>query len=166
MASFILDTNIVQYSSSRGTSIPFTNLLADLDSQGHSLYFSEYSIFELLRGAKLKTETELVSILDKFKKYPVDTNILLTAAQLETVYRMESIPCEKISDGDKIIAATSIITNNFILTTNGRDFPWPYFIEQERTPLVFNENHYSKTILVATFSPDLNLLMKRFSERG
>ena len=162
---FILDTNIIQYLLNKNSSIAFINFFTDLNKQGKKLSVSEYSIFELTRGAKIKTEEELITTFNIFKRYSVTTEVLTAAARIETLYRMEGIQCDKISDGDKIIAATSVLTNATLFTANGRDFPWPYFIETSRSPIVFSENNYSKSILVSSFQPDNQYILKRFTER-
>ncbi|MFZ2153549.1 MAG: hypothetical protein WAV41_05890 [Microgenomates group bacterium] len=161
----LLDTNIVQYLASAPTSLSFINMIVDLNKKGCTMSVSEYSIFELIRGARLKTETDLSNTFNIFKKYSVSIEVLYAAARLETLYRMENIQCDKISDGDKIIAATSILTNSTILTTNGRDFPWPYYQETDRDPVIFSEKNISKSILVSSFVPDQTYIFKRFSER-
>jgi predicted nucleic acid-binding protein len=160
----LLDTNIIQYSSSKSTSPKFIQFLIETNKKG-ILAVSEYSRFELIRGAKTSLEQELLKTFELFKTYPISTEVLYASARIETLYRMEKIACEKISDGDKIIAATSIILNAPIITANGRDFPWPYFKEIDRTPVIYTEKNISKVILVSFFQPDLNYLVQRFKER-
>ena len=161
----LLDTNIIQYSASKASATSFIDFLIEIHKIGLSLAVSEYSRFELIRGAKVSTEKELLETFEKFKFYSISTEVLYASARIETLYRMEKIMCEKISDGDKIIAATSILLNAPIITANGRDFPWPYFKEINRTPIVYSEKNISKVILVSTFQPDINYIVQRFQER-
>jgi predicted nucleic acid-binding protein len=160
----LLDSNIIHYSTSKNISPEILKFLVEKEKLA-DLAVSEYSRFELIRGVKKTRENELMDMFNVFKIYPISTEVTFAAARLETLYRMEEIPCNGISDGDKFIAATAILLNSAIMTANGRDFPWPFFTEIERIPIVYKEKDISKTVLISTFAPDLDLVLRKFEKR-
>jgi|SRR5579884_1503685 len=162
---FILDTNIIQYTNNRYSELVFTSLLNELDQEGYSGHISSITIYELLKGANKKIEKEMLLQLNSFKKFEVLDNILQTAAQLETLYRLDGIQPNQIEQGDKIIAATALVTNSHILTANGRDFPYPFFIEEKRKLLEFEvQKKRYKVIPVSFIYPDLEIINKKILE--
>lgn len=162
----LLDTNILQYSGDKYASIVFVPYLQELLGRGFGLAISQISIYELLKGASVKMEREMLPILNLFQQYFITDQVLLAAAQLDTIYALEKLFSKQIEDCDKFIAATSILTGSLILTANARDFPWPYFQEVERAPMIYKEKRSrSRSILVSLLSPDITVINQRFSER-
>lgn len=165
-AAILLDTNIIQYCANQYSSFEFIDYILSIAKNTENIFMLDYSQFELLRGATISTEEKMNLLLELFEKLPLTQDVLIAASRLETLYKMEKIPYEKISDGDKLIAATSILSESLIVTANARDFPWPYFQEIERCPLTYAEkSHRYKCIMVSLLKPDIHFVLKRFSER-
>ncbi len=164
--NIILDSNIIQYSADRNASLVFVPYLSELLQRGFGFAISDITIYELLKGANVKNEAEMLRILNIFQRYYLTDNVLIASGQLETIYKIEGIEQKQIEDGDKFIGATAILTGSLILTANSRDFPSPYFHELERKPLIYIEKrNRSKCILASILSPDIVMINRRFSER-
>lgn len=166
--NIILDSNIIQYTADKFASQVFVQYLSDLLKRGFGLAISDISIFELLKGAYVKKENEMLQLLSIFIRYYLVDRVLVAAAQLETLYKLDGIDPKQIEAGDKLIGSTAILTGSLILTANARDFPSQYFPEVERKPLMYsikNKNNFSKCILVTLLNPDINMISQKFSER-
>ena len=93
----------------------------------------------------------------------VSDTVLLIASLLGGLYHDENL--EGIDAGDKIIAATSILENGFVFTENHKDFPHPFFLTEKSLPLTYlTGGRYSKTIDLAVYKPDRNLIERRINE--
>lgn len=164
--NIILDSNIIQYSADKNASLVFVPYLSELLKRGFGFAISDVTIYELLKGANIKNEAEMLRILNIFQRYYLTDNVLIASAQLETIYKIEGIEQKQIEDGDKFVGATAILTGSLILTANSRDFPSPYFQELERRALIYTEKrNRSKCILASVLSPDIAMINRRFSER-
>jgi predicted nucleic acid-binding protein len=164
--NLILDSNIIEYASNKYCSVELNPYLSDLLKRGFGFAISDITIFELLKGASVKKENEMLQILNNFQRYYLTENVLTAASQIETLYKMESVDPKQMGYGDMFIAATSILTGSLILTANSRDFPSPFFQEVERLPLIYNERkNRARCILISILSPDINMINQRFSER-
>ena len=164
--NIILDSNIIQYSAERNASPIFVPYLIELSQRGFGFAISDITIHELLKGANIKNESEMLALLNAFQRYFLTDNVLIASARLETIYKIEGIEQKQIEDGDKFIAATAILTGSLILTANARDFPSPYFQELERKPLIYSDKkRRSKCILVSLLAPDISMVNQRFSQR-
>ena len=79
---------------------------------------------------------------------------------------MDGLEPKQIENGDKFIAATSILTGSLILTANSRDFPSPCFLESERKPIIFEEKrNRTKCILFTILTSDITMINQRFNNR-
>jgi predicted nucleic acid-binding protein len=103
----------------RGTE-PATTLLTGFVEEGETLIASELVRFELLAGV-------LPSEIDAFEQFcsslvwiVVDEDIARTAGSLARKYRKAY---SGIDDVDYLIAATAIVVDADLLTTNVRHFP-------------------------------------------
>lgn len=164
--NIILDSNIIQYAADKSASQIFIPYLSELLQRGFGFAISDITIYKLLKGANVKNENEMLQILNIFQRYYLTVNVLISSAQLETLYKMESIEPKQIEQGDKHIAATAVLTGSLILTANARDFPSPYFQEIERKPLIYTDKRKrSKCILVSILNADLSIINQRFAER-
>src|SRR3989344_2019823 len=153
----ILDTNIIKKIIDRYSVEEFAKYLSDLVKRNGTFVISDFTCFELVRGANLSTENEVFPILNLVTRLLITTQVLFASARLETLYKLEDIQPSTIEIGDKIIAATAILNSSFILTANGRDFPWPYFIEVERRIIEYKDkNKRTKCIPVSLLIPDFN----------
>jgi predicted nucleic acid-binding protein len=162
---FLLDTCILQDLSSTKIGSQIVNQLTLLIQAGVILAISDYATYELLRGAFVKTEAEGEKVLNAFKRYSVSTEVLRAAARLDTLYKNDGIH-SGISDGDEILAATSIIINAPVITRNGRDFPMPFFKEYRREIIIYDQiGRREKTTVLYFLEPDYQVITRRFQER-
>ena len=162
----ILDTNIIKKIIDPFSVNEFSIYLRDIFNRNGTFVISDFTCFELLRGANLKSEAVAFPIINVVVRLFVSTTVLYASARLETLYKMEGIQPESIDIGDKIIGATALLNSALVLTANGRDFPIPYFIEIERKIIEFKDkNKRTKCIPISLLKPDYEILVKRFNER-
>jgi len=163
----ILDTNIIKKILDRYSVKVFAEYLSNLVQRNGTFVISDFTSFELIRGANLVTEGNVFPLINFITRLNVTTQVLLAAARLETLYKIDEIQPAGIEIGDKLIAATAILNSALILTANGRDFPWPYFQEVERKIIEYEDkNKRTKCIPVSLLLPDFRIVAKRFNERS
>lgn len=122
----LLDTAVaVDHLRGAGTA---TDLLVALTDEGERLAASEVVRFELLAGVRDDELSRLESFFSALTWVPVDEDVARTAGELARAYR-NSHP--GIDDADYLIAATSLLLDAELLTTNVRHFP---MLEGLRTP--------------------------------
>lgn len=105
-----------------------TELLAGLISDGEALVASEVTRFELLAGVRRAELEGLEAFFSSLAWAPVDEVISRTAGTLAQRHRRSH---SGIDDADYLIAATAIVLEADLLTTNVRHFP---MVEGLRAP--------------------------------
>lgn len=71
----------------------------------------------------------------------------------------------EVEDGDKIIAASALLSNSVILTANAVDFPAPFFKEVERQYITFAmKRERTRTIVVYLLQPQIEITEQRITE--
>jgi predicted nucleic acid-binding protein len=103
----------------RGTTAA-TNLLAESISEGEALVASEITRFELLAGVRKSELAALEAFFSSLAWAPIDEEISKVAGTLAQRLRRSHIG---IDDADYLIAATAMILEADLLTTNVRHFP-------------------------------------------
>lgn len=96
------------------------SLLKQLLNDGETLVSSEVVRFELLAGVKPDEATALEQFFTAFTWVAVDETIVRAAAALARKHRPAF---SGIDDADYMIAATSLLLDAPLLTTNVRHFP-------------------------------------------
>lgn len=143
----ILDTCILNWMNIKPVRKELVKLFQQLEKQKVILRVSDYTTYELFSECPQKKEKELREIWEKFPRYEVAPKVTKTAAQLATLYRYtESTQGLHISDGDKIISGTALITKSYILTADLNDFPRPFFIEEYREKIIYKDKQKDKMI--------------------
>lgn len=99
---------------------PATSLLTRLVDEGEALLASELVRFELLAGVKPKETQALEQFFSSLVWVAVDEDTARTAGELARRHRKAY---SGIDDADYLIAATAIVTEADLLTTNVRHFP-------------------------------------------
>ncbi|HXF71317.1 MAG TPA: type II toxin-antitoxin system VapC family toxin [Actinomycetota bacterium] len=105
-----------------------TRLLTDLVAAGEILVASEITRFELLAGVRPRELDALEAFFSALAWVPVDEEISRTAGALARRLRRSH---RGIDDADHLIAATALVLEADLLTTNVRRFP---MIEGLRPP--------------------------------
>lgn len=105
-----------------------TDLLAGLITGGETLVASEITRFELLAGVRKAEMEALESFFSSLAWAPVDEEISRIAGTLAHRLRRSH---GGIDDADYLIAATAVVLEADLLTTNVRHFP---MIEGLRPP--------------------------------
>src|SRR5437016_8344897 len=125
----IVDTCILIYAGSkqRSQSEAVINCLEEIAVSGYKLAISDFTIYEYLRGLWGKEAEQVAEAIKRYETKIVSSQVLELASLLHGLYHDEGI--DNLSDGDKIIAATAILENSFVLTRNHRDFPTPFFLQ-------------------------------------
>ncbi len=97
-----------------------TDLLAGLISDGETLAASEVTRFELLAGVRKAELEALEAFFSSLVWAPIDEEISRTAGTLAHRLRRSH---GGIDDADYLIAATALVLEADLLTTNVRQFP-------------------------------------------
>jgi len=157
----VIDTNIVVYVGKNNKDLANKVLacLRDAVTKDYVLTISDFTIFELLKGASPESEGKALASLQGIKRYYVTKRVLVAAAHLECIYQQNKIPKESIDSGDKIIGATAVLTNSLIFTANTRDFPRPFFKEILAIPIVYSKDGKQHIINTAFLEPDINTIL-------
>lgn len=161
-----IDTCIVQFTGDKNKSkseavIQCLNLLT---KEGYSLVISEITIYENLHGLWGIKAKQATDILRKYEKKVISDNVLIVASLLGGLYHDERV--DGIDSGDKIIAATAILENGFVLTENHKDYPHPFFLTERSIALPYiTGGKYTKTIDLALYIPNIKLISRRIKEK-
>ncbi len=107
---------------------PATQLLSDLVAAGEILAASEITRFELLAGVRRAELDALEAFFSALVWVPIDEEISRAAGALARDLRRSH---HGIEDADHLIAATALVLEADLLTTNVRHFP---MIEGLRPP--------------------------------
>jgi hypothetical protein len=97
-----------------------TDLLTDLTAAGELLVASEITRFELFAGVRRSELDALELFFSSLAWAPVDEGITRTAGTLAQRLRRSH---SGIDDADYLIAATAMVLEADLLTTNVRHFP-------------------------------------------
>ena len=155
----ILDSCIVEYYLHKELSFQIKDIF-DNWGVGFDFAVSQIVYSELVDGAYPKKERIIIKTLKSFYNLPVTERNIIGSGKLGSVYREFNIT-QGISITDKIIAATSIITNSLIVTANINDYPQPFF-----EPLKSSYIKKSKqTIKICLLKPDYLSLRDAFNYR-
>ncbi len=99
---------------------PAMRSLAEIRSSGEALLASEITRFEILAGVRPNEETATESFLGELIWLPVDEIVSRAAGALARVHRPGN---REIDDADCIVAATALVYDADVLTTNVKHFP-------------------------------------------
>lgn len=105
-----------------------TDLLTELISGGETLVASEVTRFELLAGVRKSEGEALEAFFSSLAWAPIDEEVSRAAGSLAQRLRRSHTG---IDDADYLIAATALVLEADLLTTNVRHFP---MIEGLRSP--------------------------------
>jgi predicted nucleic acid-binding protein len=114
----LLDTSVA-IDHLRG-SAPAVDLLSDLISSGEPVLASEVVRFELLAGVREKEIDALERFFSALSWVPVGEEVARAAGSLAQSHRRSY---SGIDDADYLIAATALLLDADLLTTNVRHFP-------------------------------------------
>lgn len=162
----LLDTNIIEYSLNKNIGIPLNKDLLKLRLKGYSFYLSDFSAYELLKGADEEKTLKIFEIVKLFPRFQVSINVLNTAALFENLYKLQhkiegqndDYGKKRYTDVDKIIAATSCLENTDLLTADTNDYPRPYFKEVEWIKVFYTRKAKPCMLSVCLLRPDVVLI--------
>lgn len=149
----ILDTCILQYLNDSLIGPQLTELLTILTRQNNKFYFSDFSTYELFRECPKDKETQLDAVWNRFTRYQVDGRVTRFAAQLASAYKTYGLGTASINDGDRMIAATTIITKSLILTADSNDFPRPFFKENHIQEIYYKKKDRKTLLMIYLLEP-------------
>lgn len=163
----LLDTNIFEHLGNPDLAPQIIAILKDSVSQGYGLALSQYSLFELLDTASVENEIKAMSAVQGLKQFKVLQGTLIVAGHLGCLYKEDGLDNNKQPErGDKIIAGTSIINNAVIFTTNGRDFPRPFFKEVSKPLLKYKKTDGREVCIYSYFlEPDFSVIQTKYDSR-
>lgn len=163
----LLDTNIFEHLGNSDLYPQIISILQDSISQGYGLSLSQYSIFELLDTASIENEIRAMNAIGGLKQFKISQSILIASGHLGCLYNEDGLENNKQPErGDKIIAGTSLINNTLIFTTNGRDFPRPFFKEISKPILKYKKSDGREVYVVSYFlEPDIEVIQNKYNSR-
>lgn len=156
----ILDSCIIEYYLNEELSSQVDNVL-NAWKIGFDLAISQIIYSELIDGAYPKKEKIIIESLKNFYNIPVTVRQIIGSGKLGSIYHVFNIS-QNISLTDKIIAATSIITNSLIVTANINDYPQPFF-EPLKSSYV---KKGKQTIKICLLKPDYRSIRNAFDNRN
>jgi predicted nucleic acid-binding protein len=163
----ILDTNIFEHLDNIELNPQIASLLKDSISKGYGISMSQYSILELLDTASVENELKAMNTITGLRQFKVNQSVLIAAGHLGCLYKEDGLDNNKQPErGDKVIAATSLINNTILFTTNGRDFPIPFFREISRPVLKYHKPDGREIYIVSYFlEPDIDIIQNKYNSR-
>lgn len=162
----ILDTNILQHLGNVELAKQIFERMIFAAKNNYIISYSEYSILEMVDCASTSIEAKRLKAIDWLIHYPVNQQTLIVAGHLGGLYQEDGLSATQQPErGDKIIGATAIISNAVIYTTNGRDFPQPYFKEYSRHLLTFKKDGRDICLMGYFIEPDIIAINNRYNHR-
>lgn len=163
--SVIIDTCIIQYLSKKNNSLAtiVNDCLTSLKENSYNLIISEISFYENLHGLWGSNASKADELLRTYQYKEVTREVLLIASMLGGLYHDEKY--DGIEMGDKIIAATAVLEDGFVLTANHKDFPHPFFTTKQSFALSYKVGHTIKTLDIALYEPNLDIISRRVNEK-
>ncbi len=168
----ICDTNILIDLSKAHLEVGLSHFITSLMLNENNLQYSNYSIFEFLRGQPKKLIQDYEEILELFDDLEVSENHMIIAAQLMSLYKHHNLISDAstskknpsmIDDGDYIIAATAFSNKKTaILTRNYSDFPRPFFNEACKHYLEYEKEGKKGVEIYYVLTPDLPYVNKMY----
>ncbi|HMS22688.1 MAG TPA: hypothetical protein PKA38_02880 [Candidatus Levybacteria bacterium] len=108
----------------------------------------------------------MLELLNPYFRYFLSVEVLVAAAQLDNIMKLENVDVNSIDHGDKFICATAILTGSLILTADAKGFHWPFFQEVEREIITFTaKNKKTKCYVLSLLRADHTIITQRFNER-
>lgn len=145
-----LDTNILQslannkFKESANSLLSFVSQL-DENYKFNVMFFQKY---EFLRGINAKGKWKKFSrIIERFNLVEPDMGIFEFIRILYLVYKEELK--KKADEGDLILATANMLSlDSYILTTNAKDFPPPFFNVHEKFEIQDKHSNYNNTAVL------------------
>lgn len=161
----LLDTNIIQHFGNPSLGNAIIEILKDAVTKKYGISISQISLMEMVDGASLETESQRLKVIKGLKHFKIKQDTLMVAAHLGSLYKQDGMTDKQQPEkGDKIIGATAILTSSIIYTTNGRDFPQPYFKEIGRHLLQYKKPDGTDVCIIGYYiEPDIQTTVNRYN---
>lgn len=161
----LLDSDIFNHLGNTDLYPQIIFLLRDALSKGYGLSMSIFTLLELIDTATVENEMKAMSATTGIKRFKINQTVLVAAGHLGCMYKENKVQKEP-EKGDKIIAATSLLNNTIIFTTNGRDYPRPFFKEMSKPLLKYHKSDGREVYIVSYFlEPDFEVIAAKHQER-
>jgi predicted nucleic acid-binding protein len=157
----LLDNNVVQAFLNKDTAPHLSGFLEEVEQIGATLAVSDITLYEALKAIIFDTKkaTEVANFIDHYlTRYLVDDNVMINAARVHELYGSDKATKSSrhsCSTEDIINATTSMLLGAYILTSDGNDYPMPFFKEVSRIPVYFevgNRRNYKVFYLLQPVS--------------
>lgn len=161
----LLDTNIISSFSNESFGVEIIKVLREVFSLGYGLAVSDLTYFEILNEASMEKEQKMVNALNGITRFYVKLDVLIAAAHLGSFYKEHGLPMTQFDTCDRIIGSTAILRNCIIYTTNGRDYPQPFFKEIERKMLNYQSKEWPVCVPTYFMEPQTEYISKYLQKR-
>lgn len=161
----LLDSDIFNHLGNSELYPQIIYLLRDAITKGYGLSMSIFTLLELIDTASVENEVKAMSATYGIKRFKINQTVLIAAGHLGCMYKDDGVIKEP-EKGDKIIAATAILKGAVIFTTNGRDYPRPFFKELSKPLLKYTKSDGREVYLISYFlEPDSDIIGTKHQER-
>jgi hypothetical protein len=161
----ILDTCIFEHLGNEELAQQIVYLLRDAVSKSYMPAMSIFTLLELIDTATIENEIKAMNAVGRIKRFPINQTVLVAAGRMGCFYKDDGID-KQPEKGDKIIAAVSVLNNAVVFTTNGRDFPEPFFRTISTPYLKYRKKDGREVVIIGYFKePNLEVISAKHSER-
>lgn len=152
---FLLDSCVIEYMVDPYLGETLTEQLKKWAGQTWSLSISNISYAELLDGAYKNKQKLVNELLKKFTSFTISEKVASSCGVLGNIYRTHNPQIKNVCIGDRIIATTCLLYNLPLVTSNVKDFPFPFFTEITSKDLYYRVNKNTFCQSVAVLKPNV-----------
>lgn len=117
-----------------------------------------YTQYELLKSSDKNHQSAIKEYIDQnLVRVELSQVLMDFSARVYNLYsKHQSTKGSRITDGDIVNAALSIVKNAPVMTIDNNDYPRPFFIDQAREYVEYDSNKNRRTIdTVYILKPDM-----------
>ncbi|MEK7594881.1 MAG: PIN domain-containing protein [Patescibacteria group bacterium] len=156
----LLDNNAIQAFLGKDTAPELAEFLKEVDEVGATLAVSDIVLYEALKAVIFDEQktAEVANFFDNYlTRYNVDEDVLISAARVHEMYGSDKATKgsrHACSTEDIIIATTSMILGAYVLTSDGNDYPMPFFKESNRIAIYYQVKNRRRHKIFYLLQPD------------
>ncbi|HSX06388.1 MAG TPA: hypothetical protein VLG92_01565 [Candidatus Saccharimonadia bacterium] len=156
----LIDNNMIQHFLSKEYGKQLETILKEIAAIGATLAVSQIVVYEALKAIVFNEDkfTEVSNFFEQYiLRFPVDENVLIESARVHEIYGMDKNTKghrDSFSTEDIIIATTSMLQGAYIMTCDANDFPMPFFKENNRRYVYYEQKGRRKHLIIYLLEPD------------
>ncbi len=156
----LIDNSMIQHFLSKEYGKQLEPILKDLEEIGATLAVSQIVVYEALKAIVFNDDkfTQVSKFFEQYiLRFPVDEGVLVECARVHEIYGMDKNTKshrDSFSTEDIIIATTSMMRGAYIMTCDVNDFPMPFFKENNRQYVYYEQKGRRKHLIIYLLEPD------------